>query len=224
MESLIGQFEIVYNKLLLEQSEGKPITPADLYKLDKYWKLQGQLQEALQSLGDKSHKILSDSFQQQYETIYKALPVGDSGTFSTLDKEAAQQVINQIWCADGKSWSQRIWGNTDKLQQALNDNLIECVIAGRKPSALKEALVREFNVAYHRADSIIRTELAHIQTESAKKRYQDSGITQVEIWASPNERQCPECRKLHKKRFPIGAEPQVPLHPNCACCIIPVID
>ena len=102
--------------------------------------------------------------------------------------------------------------------------MIECVIAGRKPSALKEELVREFNIAYYRADSIVRTELAHIQTESAKKRYQDSGITQVEIWASPDERQCPECRKLHKKRFPIGAEPQVPVHPNCRCCIIPVID
>ena len=80
-------------------------------------------------------------------------------------------MINQIWCADGKSWSNRVWKNTDKLQQALNDNLIHCVLTGKKTTELKNILQNDFNVSYHRADSIVRTEMAHIQTQAAQKRY-----------------------------------------------------
>ena len=39
MEKILGQFEEVYLKLFLSISEGRKPTPADLYKLDKYWQL-----------------------------------------------------------------------------------------------------------------------------------------------------------------------------------------
>ena len=39
MQKIIGQFEQTYNKVLLSKEEGKEPTPADLYKLDKYWRL-----------------------------------------------------------------------------------------------------------------------------------------------------------------------------------------
>lgn len=132
-------------------------------------------------------------------------------------------MINQIWCADGKSWSSRIWTNTDKLQQALNDNLIECVVGGKKTTQLKEMLQKDFNVSYNRADSIVRTEMAHIQTQAAQQRYKDSGIQQVEIWADKDERRCDVCGKLHKTKYPVNGAIPLPAHPRCRCCIIPVI-
>ena len=39
-EKVIRDFETVYNKILNAMEEGKEPTPADLYKLDKYWKAQ----------------------------------------------------------------------------------------------------------------------------------------------------------------------------------------
>jgi hypothetical protein len=77
-------------------------------------------------------------------------------------------MINQIWCADGKSWSSRVWKNTELLQQELNDSLIDCLLTGRNPSELKQRLIERFNVAYNRADSIVRTEITHIQTQAAR--------------------------------------------------------
>ena len=119
-------------KLFLSISEGREPTPADLYKLDKYWQLQGQLKVELQKLGDKQAALMSKKFEDQYINIYNALALQDSGMFSEIDRETAHQMINQIWCADGQSWSNRIWTNTNKLQQALNDNLIDCVLTGKK--------------------------------------------------------------------------------------------
>jgi SPP1 gp7 family putative phage head morphogenesis protein len=136
----------------------------------------------------------------------------------------AQQMINQIWCADGKSWSQRIWENTELLAETLNEELIHCVVSGKKTTDLKNLLQERFNVSYARADMLVRTELAHIQTQAAQKRYEDYGVQEVEIWADEDERRCDVCGDLHEKKYPMGARVPIPAHPNCRCCIVPVVE
>ena len=225
MLKILGEFEKTYLKIFQRITEGKEATPADLYKLDKYWVLQNQLKEELQKLGDKQAALLSNKFTTQWQQIYDALAIPDAtGHFNKADLQVAQQMINQIWCADGKSWSSRIWDNTDKLQQALNDNLIECVVNGRKTTELKNILQEQFNVCYSRADSLVRTEMAHIQTQAAQQRYEDSGIKEVEVWADKDERRCEVCGKLHKKKYPVNAVMPIPAHPRCRCCVIPVVE
>lgn len=224
MKKIIGQFEETYNKLLSSMDEGKQPTPADLYKLAKYWELQGQLKTELQKLGDKTHILLSKNFVDEYENIYRAIAIKDDLFFGEIDRKAAEQMINQVWCADGKSWSSRIWTNTDKLQQALNDNLIDCVLTGKKTTQLKNILQNDFEVAYNRADRLVRTEMAHIQTQAARQRYLDAGISEVEVWASKDERRCEICGKLHLKRFNIYDVMPIPAHSNCRCSIIPVVE
>ena len=204
--------------------EGREPTPADLYNLDKYWQMQAQLKTKLQKLGDSSYKLMSGQFENQYKTIYNSLSLPSGRAFNTITDENIKQMILQIWCADGKSWSDRIWTNTDKLQQALNDNLINCVSTGKKPTELKQMLMRDFNVSFNNADTIVRTEMAHLQTQAAMQRYKDYGITEVEILADKDERQCEVCGKLHKKRYPIGANVPIPAHPRCRCSVIPVVE
>lgn len=227
MKKIIGQFEQTYNKLLLSIEDGKEPTPADLYKLDKYWQMQGQLQQELQNLGEKQISLLGKIFTEQYLAIYNSIQIAnleESISFTEIDRATAEQMINLIWCADGKSWSQRIWTNTERLQEALNAGLIECLVTGKKTTELKNVLQEQFNVGYNRADALVRTEMAHIQTESAKKRYQDYGIQQVEIWADEDERRCPICARLHQKKYLVNAQLPIPAHPNCRCAAIPVID
>ena len=133
-------------------------------------------------------------------------------------------MIKQVWAADGKSWSARIWENTADLAETLNEKLIECVVGGKKTSELKKALMERFSVSYSRADALARTELAHIQTQAAKQRYEDTGIERVQIWADPDERTCEVCGKLHKKIYPVGARIPIPAHPRCRCTIVPVVE
>lgn len=224
MDKVIEQFEATYNKILATVAEGRQPTPADLYKLDSYWQMQGQLQQELQRLGDKQAVLLGKQFTQQFLSVYEAIAIPGETAFNQIDTKVAQQMINQIWCADGKTWSQRIWDNTDRLREALNEQLISCLVTGKKPSELKKILQEEFNVSYYRADSLVRTEMSHIQTQAAQKRYTDYGIQEVEIWADEDERRCEVCGRLHQKRYPIGATMPIPAHPNCRCTIIPVVE
>lgn len=224
MKRVINDFENTYNKLLLTVEKGKNPTPADLYKLDKYWQLQGQLRQELLKLGEQQISAMSRVFELQFFEIYNSINVEGAQAYTMLDSEMAQQMINAIWCADGKSWSSRIWGNTEKLQEALNNGLIECVLTGKKPTELKKLLQEQFNVSYNRADSVVRTELAHIQTQAAQKRYQDYGIKEVEVFVDEDERTCPICAKHEGERYPVNAEMPIPFHPRCRCCVIPVVE
>lgn len=86
-------------------------------------------------------------FNGQWENIYRGIAIDDNLFFGEIDKQAAEQMINSVWCADGQTWSERVWTNVSKLQATLNDSLIECVIAGRKTSELKQILQERFGVA-----------------------------------------------------------------------------
>lgn len=223
-KQVIEDFESTYEHLLNTIEAGRQPTPADLYKIDKYWKLQGQLKQELQKLGSKQIAALSKAFELNFFEVYYSIGVEGLEAFSTLDSAAVSQIINSIWVADGKSWSARVWENTEKLAQMLNDELINCVASGKKTTDLKNMLQERFNVSYSAADSLVRTELTHIQTEAAKQRYKDYGIEQVQIWANTAERRCKVCGKLHKTIYPVGANIPIPAHPRCRCTIVPVIE
>lgn len=224
MKKTISDFEATYDKLLAAQEEGKEPTPADLYKLDKYWQMQAQLRNELQKLGDKQSTALSKIFEIQFFDIYYSIAIQGKDAFTTIDKKGARQLINAIWCADGKSFKEHIWGNVEDLINTLNEELVNCVITGKKTSQLKKLLRERFGVSYNRADTLVRTEMSHIQNTAAQQRYKDYGVQEFEVWADKDERRCDTCGKLHQKRYPMGANIPVPVHPRCRCSIIPVVE
>lgn len=224
MKKTLGEFEKTYDKIFQRLSEGKEVSPADLYRLDSYWQLQFQMREELQKLGEKQTVLLSKNFVKQYQGIYEAIALPGGKAFTTLDTSLVEQMINTIWCADGKSWSQRIWLNTERLAETLNEHLIHCVATGAKPGELTKLLQEDFGVSYNAADSLVRTEMSHIQNQAAQKRYTDYGIKEVQVWADEDERRCEVCGELHEKRFPVGSVMPIPAHPRCRCSIIPVVE
>ena len=221
---VIQDFENTYNKILAQQEEGKEITPADLYKLDKYWQMQGQLRQEMQKLGEKQISLLTKIFETNFFEVYYSLNIEGLEAFTTIDKAAVLQMINGIWVADGKTFSQRVWDNTGRLLETLNEELINCVVTGKKTTQLKNALMDRFGVSYRRADTLARTELCHIQTQAAKQRYQDYGIKEVEVLVDPDERTCDLCKALIGKRFPVNGTPPLPVHPNERCALVPVVE
>lgn len=223
-QGIIDRFEATYNKILASIEKNRKPTPADLYKLDTYWQMQAQLDAQLKALNERQQRKLLRAFRTNYKEIYEAISIKGLEAFNTIDNDALTHVINQIWCADGKSWSQRLWENTASLKETLNEGLVHCIITGKTPSELKKVLQERFDVSFNRADTLVRTELAHIQTQAAKQRYRDYGVQQVEILADKDERRCDVCGKLHGKRYSINDAIPIPAHPKCRCCVIPVID
>lgn len=221
---VVNEFVDTYEKLLNTLEDGKAPTPADLYKLEKYWQMNAKLNYELRVLGEKQERALSKQFLKEFQEIYESISLEGMETYSTIDREGMIKAINSIWCADGKTWSSRIWSNISLLSETLQDELIHCVTTGKKTSDLKQLLQDRFDVSFQQADMLVRTEMAHIQTTAAKQKYTDYGITEVQVWADKDERRCEVCGKLHQKKYPIHGAMPIPAHPNCRCTIIPVVE
>lgn len=228
MKRVISDFESTYNKLLTTIEEGKQPTPADLYKLDKYWQMQGQLKQEMQKLGDREIILLSKKFEKQWIDVYNSIALPSNVAFSTIDEAVAKQMINSIWLSDGKTFSQRIWKNIEKLTETLNDKLIECVVSGKKTTELKNLLQERFNVSYNQANTLVRTETANIQVQAAAQRYKDYGLTKYEFLGRDEHDIGCQCKKLNGQVFYFSemqpGKNAPPLHPNCRCDIMPVIE
>ncbi len=228
---VIEDFEATYNKLLKAVEDGREPTPADLYKLDKYWQAQAQMRRELQKLGDKQIVALTKAFEANFFEIYYSIELPNvTESFNTIDKAAVNQMINGIWCADGKSWSQRVWDNTERLAETLNNELIHVVASGKRTTELKDILQERFGVSYSRANTLVRTEVAHIQTQAAAQRYKDYGLEQYEILGNDDDtcgNHGVDCHDLDGKRFyyneMVVGKNAPPFHPNCKCAIIPVV-
>ncbi len=228
---VIENFERVYNRLLAQQAEGKELTPALLYQLDSYWAMQAQLRQELQKLGEKQISLLTKEFEVMFFEVYYSIAPEGLKAFNTIDAAAAQQMINAVWLADGKDFSQRIWGNTEKLIESLNEQLILTVATGKKTTNLKKSLQERFGVSYSRANTLVRTELAHVQTMAAKQRYEDYGLKYYEILGNDDDscgNHSVDCHEMDGKKF-LYSEMNVgvnapPFHPNCRCAIIPVVE
>ena len=229
------EFENLYNEVLARAADGKEISVSLLYGMDKYYQQQAALENILRQLGDKEISILSKKFEKQYNHVYQAIVIDDNGqaikamigdrAFSTVDAKSA---INYIWCNDGKHFSKRVWENLADLGATLNEELINCVITGKKNSELKRLLMERFNVSYNRANTVVRTETARIQVQAAKDRYQSYGIREYEILVKTDKRTCDVCAAKKGKRYNLS-EMQIgvnapPFHPNCRDDIIAVIE
>lgn len=234
MKKVMSDFEAVYDKLLSTIEDGRAVTVADLYKLDKYWQSQAQLRALCEELGNKEIALLSKQFEKQWEDVYKASALPSDIAFSTVSTANAHTAIQTIWAADGKTWSSRVWKHTEQLAATLNEQLIHVVATGRSSKDLKNLLQERFNVSYGQANTLVRTEVSRIQTESAAKRYKDAGLEEYMILGREHD-SCKkyknskgvDCHKLNGKKFrydeaKIGIN-MPPFHPNCKCRIAPVV-
>ena len=148
----------------------------------------------------------------------------------SLDVTDTKLVTNIINGSFGSStFSERLWGNTQYLANSLDTLLTQSIINGRHPNDVARELRRQFDISQKQAERLMRTESARVHAECAVKSMEKNGVTQYEWVSEPSA--CKICSPLDGKIFEVkGAEfgnvnhPLFPLHPNCRCAVIAVID
>ena len=201
----------------------------DLYRYNRFYELRNNLAAKLETMGLQQTSLFQTKFERMYNgvqtIITKNAPDVISNSF--VQEGRAKEIIESVWCADGKHWSQRVWVNTAKLQNAIENHLIDCVIKGKSKSEAIKQLREDFGVGFNAADRLLRTELNYIQNQAAADRYIAAGFNQYEWLTAGDERTCEQCGELDHQVFSFG-EREVgvnfpPLHPNDRCTIIPVV-
>lgn len=225
LKAVSRDIEKLYDELLVSSADGT-LLASDLYKYNRYFSLMKSLNKQLKALGGKEITITNQKLLDMYAITSSS--VGKSINFSgEFNQKTAKEIINSIWCADGKHWSNRIWQNKAQLQVALEKGLIDCVSRGVSKDELVKTLMETFDVSYRKADRIARTELSYVQNKAAINKYIEAGIDEYEILSAHDERTCPICSKMNGKCFKIAemtvGENAPPFHANCRCSVLGVI-
>lgn len=208
----------------IKDSENGEVKPNDLYRYNRYFSISKALQESLRQLGDKEVNVYQRAFESAYKSQYEFITkmLKEKGiTFKSsimLDySNGVQEVLNSVWCADGKNWSSRIWTNKALLVNKLEQGLIDCVARGVSKDILVTQIKQDFNTGFFNADRIVRTELTYVQNQACMNRYKDAGIKEFQFLAELDGRTSDRCKELNGKIFKmkdaVVGENVPPIHP-----------
>lgn len=104
---------------------------------------------------------------------------------------------------------------------------MECVTRGVPKDEVVKDIMNRYNVSFHQAETLVRTELSHIQTQAAVDRYIAAGCEKYEILTAddPCDEACIDAngKQYYFKDMVVG-ENMPPFHPNCRCTIVPILN
>ena len=171
----IDQLEQIYIKI---QNSGNPdqITRNMIYTYQGYYEKLQLCYDKLDKLGVKTVDGLSRNLTDLYVDNTKFInsttlkPLGINISMGGIDKRA-EQASQAIWAADGKSWSERLWGDTARLKSTLQEVVPRVMMSGQGVMQLTYELQKEFSVSFDKAKRLATTELTHIYATSAQATY-----------------------------------------------------
>ena len=238
LEDTLADIKDLWDKLQKESADGV-IRPNDLYRYNRYFQVKNNLNEKLKRLGLSEDKIYRRKFMNTYfdtqdmlseyvAYLTKQPQMKSTNSFTMEQQNAAEKVLESIWCSDGKHWSDRIWSNKNKLQDRIEKGLMDCISRGVSKDELVKTLMDDFGKGFSDADRIARTELTYVQNQAAKDRYEAAGIKKYQYLAEIDSRTSNICKELNGKEFnftdsSVGVN-MPPMHTNCRSTIIPVVE
>ncbi|MDU4910565.1 minor capsid protein [Clostridium baratii] len=203
----------------------KTATPmlSDMHRFNRLTKLQENINSIIKELGNDlenfGKKNMYEGFSKNYKAIMEALEQID---FAIPNKKLMEQLLNKPWL--GSNFSERLWKNTKVLAINLNDILITGLVQGKTVTEMAIQLNNRMNQGFNAAHRLVRTETMHYLNESSFMAYKDAGCEKVQYWAAEDERTCPRCGMKHGNTYSLKDRPILPLHANCRCTYLPVID
>ena len=224
--ALINQYNKTMNSIraeLIKLEEQKTLTRSDKYRVQHLKLLQEQILHECEKLGDNVESNVTKNVSKQMQGIYEASFCNISDEkFSQLSKNTCKDIINTPW--HGSSFSERLWSNTGKLANELNDILSTGIIEGKTISEMAFQLSNRMNKDMNICHVLVRTETINSLNRASMRGMYDAGVEYVRWWAAQDERKCGECGANHGKTFLIDKAPNLPCHPGCRCTWLPVLD
>lgn len=164
--------------------------------------------------------LLEDAYIETTEKTYTSL--GIKKDFSLVRPEMVAQAVNTP--IDGKRFSERIWANNEKLANRIYADVLDCIKNGTRPNAIARQIKKDFGCTAYEAKRLVNTELAKVVNAAQMEIYQSEGIEQVLWTATLENNTCDYCADMDGRLFDVKNAPNLPAHPCCRCCLVPVVD
>lgn len=193
--------------------------------------MQNQVELLMGNEVDGISKLMGDIYTEGY---YRTRHILDTGigighSFAALDTKTIEKVVAKPWVADGRNFSERIWGqHRPQLINDLHKGLSQAVIRGESSEKLVKYITKKYGVAKSRAENLVLTERAFFSSTSEQESYKELGVEYQEFCATLDERTSDICRSMDGKVFKtseieIGVNAP-PLHCRCRSVMVPYFE
>ena len=204
------------------------------YHISKLEALKIQTQQSLEVMFSKQlgtvTGAMGDVFESgYYHTAYELQKGFNIGwDVAGLDQSQIEKVLAKPWAVDGKNFSERIWGNKQKLISEVHGELTQNIMLGADPQKAIDSLAKKMKTSRYNAGRLIMTEEAYFSSAAQKDCFEELGVEQFEIAATLDSHTSDICRSLDGKHFPMkDYQPGVtapPFHVFCRSTTVPYFD
>lgn len=204
------------------------------YHISKLEALKIQTQQSLEVMFSKQlgtvTGAMGDLFESgYYHTAYELQKGFNIGwDIAGLDQSQIEKVLSKPWAVDGKNFSERIWGNKQKLISEVHGELTQNIMLGADPQKAIDSLAKKMKTSRYNAGRLIMTEEAYFSSAAQKDCFEELGVEQFEIVATLDSHTSDICRSLDGKHFPMkDYQPGVtapPFHVFCRSTTVPYFD
>lgn len=204
------------------------------YHISKLEALKIQTQQSLEVMFSKQlgtvTGAMGDLFESgYYHTAYELQKGFNIGwDIAGLDQSQIEKVLAKPWAVDGKNFSERIWGNKQKLISEVHGELTQNIMLGADPQKAIDSLAKKMKTSRYNAGRLIMTEEAYFSSAAQKDCFEELGVEQFEIVATLDSHTSDICRSLDGKHFPMkDYQPGVtapPFHVFCRSTTVPYFD
>lgn len=200
-----------------------------IYKLDRLQGLQYSVfmteAEIAGYTNDQIETYLRRLSQQGLNYGMETLGFGKN--FYSINDDIVRKFVDVPWC-NGENFSTRIWNDTNRLAQYLQQDLAQGFARGDSYDKLVRNLRQRFG-RVNRKDAyrLVYTEGTYVMAESTMQPFKDN-FEKYRLSPVLDGKTCPICRGLREQVFLISErQPGVnfpPIHPWCRCSFEIVVD
>lgn len=202
------------------------ISRLEALKLQTQQSLELMFGNQLDSIDAAMKRIYLDSYYHTAYELQKGFRIG--WDIAGLDQRQIEKVVCKPWAVDGKNFSERVWGNKEKLIREVHRELTQDILLGRDPQKAIDNIARKMNASKNNAGRLIMTEEAYFSSAAQKDCFKDLGVEQYEIVATLDSHTSDICQSLDGQVFPMkDFEPGVtapPFHVYCRSTTVPYFD
>ena len=226
--------EAYKNKTGAQKREALAELEAPAYKnrMKRLDDINKSINKLINAIASKERDAIGKTMRQVYESSYHHA-VYEAARMSGLDLQtgpidegALETILKKKW--SGQNYSERVWNNTQKVADALKEELMIGALTGKTEKEMTDSINEQFLSGRNKARRLVRTESSYIHNEAHFQAYRDYGIEEYRFVATLDLRTSQICRerdgnvyRVNDKKIGVNAPP---MHPWCRSTTIMNLD
>jgi SPP1 gp7 family putative phage head morphogenesis protein len=202
------------------------ITRFEALKLQVQQSMEQAFGNQLDCVDAAMRRIYQDGYYHTAYELQKGFGIG--WDIAGFDQKHLEKVIVKPWAVDGKNFSERIWGNKQKLISEIHNELTQNVILGRDPQKAIDAIARKMKTSKYNAGRLVMTEEAYFSSLAQRDCFHALDVEQYEIVAVLDSRTSEICQEMDGKVFPTkdfkAGVTAPPFHVFCRSTTVPYFE